>query len=677
MATLFPGAEEKLNPRPGGVLKAAPMRSSLRACAAMLSLLAAMVPLGCLDEGSSSGGGAVVDTCVPACKLGDACRGGLCVSEAAALTGVGAACTTPADCGGGMCLQSATLPQGYCSKNCGGGVLSIGSVCPAGSQCTRLSEAASVCLKQCASAADCRNGYVCTTDRGPTAVCAPRCTADTDCTAPRGCNTTTGLCEVGAKTAEKIGGGCTAPTQCASQKCVTEMGSMAQFPGGYCVAGCTAADEDKPCPGGDGICIGLPDSSGNTGYVCLGGCTTGVDCRRDYMCSADAQIKTADGSGICIPRCEHFTCNTGFTCDTTVGICSQGGQMSGVAGVVDEPLGSVTVGSAPADFKTVPIKVESGEVSFTLVGSASVASVEIGLAKVIAPNGKVVFDRFDPLNSDFMEPFSSFSGSTVAMYPNAPRVTIVPGTYNVTIRGEGTTAVKLNVLHKRQTGVLQGGSLPLVFWFTKQNFLTATSAKTDPAFQQAVKVFTQIYGSVGITLGPLTYADLPEPAATNYAVIDDLNKLEGLFATANASPIKGLHFFMIEQFNLEGGAGIIGISGGIPGPPAFPGLPHGGVAVGLDGLSDPGLLAETMAHEGGHFLGLYHTTERDGLSFDPLVDTEECPSTQDRNGDKLVTGAECGGFGSDNLMFWSTAPVPQRKLTSDQRFVLLRNPVVQ
>jgi hypothetical protein len=263
------------------------------------------------------------------------------------------------------------------------------------------------------------------------------------------------------------------------------------------------------------------------------------------------------------------------------------------------------------------------------------------------------------------------------MYPNAPRVTIVPGTYNVTIRGEGTTAVKLNVLHKRQTGVLQGGSLPLVFWFTKQNFLTATSAKTDPAFQQAVKVFTQIYGSVGITLGPLTYADLPEPAATNYAVIDDLNKLEGLFATANASPIKGLHFFMIEQFNLEGGAGIIGISGGIPGPPAFPGLPHGGVAVGLDGLSDPGLLAETMAHEGGHFLGLYHTTERDGLSFDPLVDTEECPSTQDRNGDKLVTGAECGGFGSDNLMFWSTAPVPQRKLTSDQRFVLLRNPVVQ
>jgi hypothetical protein len=84
-----------------------------------------------------------------------------------------------------------------------------------------------------------------------------------------------------------------------------------------------------------------------------------------------------------------------------------------------------------------------------------------------------------------------------------------------------------------------------------------------------------------------------------------------------------------------------------------------------------------MAHEAGHFLGLYHTGERDGRSFDPLLDTPECPASADTNGDKLVSGQECTGKGNDNLMFWTTAPVPQRRLTADQRFVLLRNPAVK
>ena len=63
-----------------------------------------------------------------------------------------------------------------------------------------------------------------------------------------------------------------------------------------------------------------------------------------------------------------------------------------------------------------------------------------------------------------------------------------------------------------------------------------------------------------------------------------------------------------------------GISGGIPGPPR-PGTPRSGVAVSVElAGNDSDVLAHVMAHEGGHFLGLFHTVEFFGAE-DPLPDT--------------------------------------------------------
>ena len=84
-----------------------------------------------------------------------------------------------------------------------------------------------------------------------------------------------------------------------------------------------------------------------------------------------------------------------------------------------------------------------------------------------------------------------------------------------------------------------------------------------------------------------------------------------------------------------------------------------------------------MAHEGGHYLGLFHISERDGRSFDPLLDTPECPASADANADMKVDSRECLNQGGDNLMFWQAGAGPQRKVSNDQRFVILRNPILQ
>jgi hypothetical protein len=74
---------------------------------------------------------------------------------------------------------------------------------------------------------------------------------------------------------------------------------------------------------------------------------------------------------------------------------------------------------------------------------------------------------------------------------------------------------------------------------------------------------------------------------------------------------------------------------------------------------DARLVADTMAHEAGHYLGLRHPNERDGNMFDLLTDTPECGNDRDADRDGMVSYVECAGLGGDNLMFWlagSTAP---------------------
>ena len=148
--------------------------------------------------------------------------------------------------------------------------------------------------------------------------------------------------------------------------------------------------------------------------------------------------------------------------------------------------------------------------------------------------------------------------------------------------------------------------------------------------------------------------------------------------------------------------GVLGISSGIPGVPGIPGNKRGAMAVFIEmhrssgaagsslSAADLQFMGDTMAHEAGHFLGLFHTNERSGYNpdspvglnaRDALVETPYCLMSNDSNGDGYVDLSECQGSsftnsGAYNLMFWvGDGVLSQTQLTGEQGWVLRNHPL--
>lgn len=183
-------------------------------------------------------------------------------------------------------------------------------------------------------------------------------------------------------------------------------------------------------------------------------------------------------------------------------------------------------------------------------------------------------------------------------------------------------------VHLKDDADLASGSVHVVIWRPTP---FAGNEELDRALDAALDVWRdEIYGPIGLDLSwEQRTEDYPaamdSPGFGSPEIYADLS---------GKAPGRVVNVVLVNL--LTDAPDVFGIAGGIPGPPVPSGRSAVAISVleaqGADGrfsFEEEALLAETMAHEVGHYLGLFHPLEipqgNDPVStWDDHEDTADC-----------------------------------------------------
>jgi hypothetical protein len=293
--------------------------------------------------------------------------------------------------------------------------------------------------------------------------------------------------------------------------------------------------------------------------------------------------------------------------------------------VVREEVFSVT--SDREGYADVRVDVAEGEV-FQVIGTR--ARGYLSTDYVLDPDGGAAFDWEDWYDGPRSLTYACFP-SQYATTMNWPIRTqdgpLAPGGWTVRIAAltpqldyQPEATVDVVVLRRRDEDPSRGSLRAVVAY--------AGGLDEDPEVvrgtEAAVAYWTELYAARGITLqASYSTLDTDSNLPSTYAGLDEV----AAFADAQAERT----VVVVVGDRIGGDTLTYGEAGGIPGPyaPARTGAVFLGwlANAGADARfsdSDILLYGETMAHEVGHYLGLFHPVEQDYRSWDALDDTEEC-----------------------------------------------------
>lgn len=294
-------------------------------------------------------------------------------------------------------------------------------------------------------------------------------------------------------------------------------------------------------------------------------------------------------------------------------------------------------------FLEVVIPLREGDSALMLSGFSS---NYLALEEVLDSNGSLLMTWEDWYDSSYSLTDAIFADATnlAVQWPirtedgplSGDTITIVLSTLNFGGQYMGGQDVELITQIKADPDFDQGNVRVAIAYAGN----ISENTEVVSAVEEAVAVWKTIWTASGLTLEE-RYSNINLPENLPYPDASE----ELLAATQNIGEDDDLLLIVGEMIANE--QDLFGISGGIPG--SLLNSERSAVMVswlenaGTDGNfsgSDIQLMGETMAHEIGHYMGLYHPVESEYNYWDALSDTPDCNNWQ-----------SCENQMGDNLMF--------------------------
>lgn len=484
-----------------------------------------------------------------------------------------------------------------------------------------------------------------------------RCRGPADCALPEVCGSER-RCTLPAPAPR--GASCEHPAHCLSGACLDGGDGL------VCVQPC---DDAAACAADGEVCVPrpgrAPDETAPALRLRCAAAPAGAERFLGEACSGDEACRSGlCQAGVCSQPCGSCpaltSCVRGELQRGELGLGHDLCQPEPALRVVElGPLATPVEGEAKLRFELGADLVSAILVAEDLDG------LRVGVRRLTAPDGTVLLDSASPAtalvraaNTIGVATLLLPSGDDPRAAPKAGSYELVLGTFEPAVVdalvpvGGALERVAL-VLRQRQGG----GLLDLNLNVAPGTGLTAATAPESDYAKGLLGRLDSLYRArFGVALGEVRWADLPASADA----LRGGDQVRALLSTAADSGRWGTaaNLFVVKSLDFTAG-----YAGAIPGVPGLLGRRSSGIV--LTKYADVETMGALAAHELGHFLGLWHTSEPEGTgAFDLLSDTPTCVLGTPR--------ASCPDRG--NLLFPSFVARGALEVSPGQAEVLRRSP---